>query len=118
MYLITIPTTRPFDAAKALADALEYGRLIENAKSWSVVGTAMSASDARIMAQAVANDRAVVIEVRFANVSCGTHYHYTNVEPKLEPKPEPELVILGGDYNPPPLADDDYDGVPADTGSV
>lgn len=110
MYLITIPTTRPFDAAKALADALEYGRLTDPTKTWSIIGMALSASDARILAQAVANDRAVVIEVRFANVSCGTHYHYTSVEPERKPEPasDEELVIVVGDYNPPRLEEDSF----------
>lgn len=113
MYLITISTPRNFNAAKALADALEYGRLTEPAKAWSVVGMAISATDARIMAQAVANDRNTVVEVRIANISSGSHYDYTKVEPqpKLEPKPEPELVILGGED----MEWEPYDGVPADT---
>jgi len=110
MYLITINTTRAFDAAKALAESLEYGRLNEPTKTWSVIGTSLSASDARIMAQAVANDRSVTIEIRFANVSCGTHYHYTSVEPERKPEPasDEELVVVVGDYNPPRLEEDSF----------
>lgn len=113
MYLITIPTTRSFDAAKALADALEYGRLTEPTKTWSIIGMALSATDARIMAQAVANDRNAIVEVRIANISSGSHYDYTKVEPQPKPAPKPadELVVLGGED----MEWEPYDGVPADT---
>ena len=111
MYLITIPTPRNFNAAKALADALEYGRLSEPAKSWSVVGMAISATDARIMGQAIANDRSVVVEIRLTVVSSGSHYGYAEIKPEAKPEPKPEPAITGAadiEWEP-------YDGVPADT---
>ena len=119
MYLITIAITPEFNAAKALADAFEYGTLTEPTQSWSLIGSAHRISDARVMAQAIADDRQVTVEIRQAFISSGKHFPYAEIKPKSkakpEPKPEPkptdEPVIIGGadiEWEP-------YDGVPADT---
>lgn len=111
MYLIAIPTATKFDTAKALYDSFECGTLTEPAKSWSIVGSAHRSTDARVMAQAIANERRVTVEIRAVLLHSGSHYLFVEIEPKPEPKPADEPVIIGGadiDWEP-------YDGVPADT---
>lgn len=108
MYLITIPVSSKFDAAKALADAFESGTLNDSIKSWELVGSALKITDARVMAQSIANDRQVAIEIRRAFISCGAHYASEVVKP--EPKPEPKATAVESDIEWEP-----YDGVPADT---
>lgn len=101
MYLIAIPTATKFDTAKAVYEAFECGTLTEPAKSWTIVGSAHRSADARVMAQAIADERRVTVEIRAVLLHSGSHYLFVEIEPKPEPKPADEW--------------EPYDGVPADT---
>lgn len=112
MYLIAIPVTAEFNATKALTDAFEYGILTEPAKAWRIVGTAYYSTDARLMAQAIANDRLVTVEIRSAFLNSGSHYGYAEIKPETKPIVDAAVEELTPEKYP-----EKYDGVPADTGA-
>lgn len=108
MYLIAIPVTANFNPVEALTNGLNYGTLTEPAKSWTVIGTARFSPDARLMAQAIANDRLTTVEIRTYFTSSGSHYPYAEIKPETKPIVDAAIEEL---------TPDKYDGVPADTGA-